>query len=492
MMDEKNVIPLPIPGSDPEAPENKASLSHIDLRNEFVAHSDGKIKYVDKWGQWLIWNGFVWIRDESLYVQWKVGAFLSNVSRRIQNNRYANIMSEISSSIPKSIKDILKKKARAESRNGLSTYGHISTIMAVQKLTKDHRDVASLTDDWDKDPWLLNTPGGAIDLRTGTSRPPDRCDLVTKTTAVSPTIAEPILWLRFLRRIMNDDADVVSYLQKVFGYFLVGDTKEHEMYFGHGGGQNGKGRTLYALMGIMKDYAEITPIETFTVSHNDRHPTELASLRGARLVTCGENNKEQQWAEAKIKELTGGDPVKARFMRQDEFTYTPQFKLFLTGNNKPRLSHVDTAIERRFRMIPFTVQIPKAERDYNLDAKLQIEWPAILHWMIEGCLRWQAEGLDPPATIQKATDGYLEKEDLPRTWFDDCCSLNIDIFTYAEDLFQSWKGWCTYNGYNIGTKNMFLDMLESRQAIMRITRLRRSRGWGFLGIELLKQPKGDE
>jgi putative DNA primase/helicase len=178
-----------------------------------------------------------------------------------------------------------------------------------------------------------------------------------------------------LRRITAGDDRLVSYLQRAFGYALTGNVREHALFFGYGTGANGKGVTLNTLAGILGDYHESAPIETFTASSGDRHPTELADLRGARLVTATETEEGRRWAESRIKMLTGGDRVKARFMRQDFFEYNPQFKLFITGNHKPSLRSVDEAIRRRFHLIPFTVTIPPEQRDPDLAEKLKTEWP---------------------------------------------------------------------------------------------------------------------
>ena len=162
-------------------------------------------------------------------------------------------------------------------------------------------------------------------------------------------------------------------------------------------------------------------MDTFTESHTDRHPTELAMLRGARIVAAQETEEGRRWAESRIKALTGGDPITARFMRQDFFTYTPQFKLLIAGNHKPGLRNIDEAIRRRFHLLPFTVRIPPEERDPNLFDKLKEEWPAILGWALQGCLEWQAEGLNPPAAVIEATAEYFDDEDSFGRWLGECC-----------------------------------------------------------------------
>lgn len=483
-----NIIPIQ---SQDTADEIKA-ISHQTLMRDFVYEHKHTVRYVDKWHRWLLWNGAKWEMDERLSINWRIMTFVYNISKRIKASKFNKLCEGISSSIPKTIQIAMRHKFKLEARAGTKELEGFGTSMSVLGMVKAHEDVASATSDWDSDPWLLNTPKGTIDLRSGALRDASRFDYITKSTAVSPTFNEPILWLAFLRKIMRDDEKMVTYLQKVFGYCLVGDPMQHEMYFGYGTGRNGKGVALRTISKILGDYAAVANIETFTVTSSDRHPTELADLRGARLVTCGETNEGQHWAEAKIKELTGGDPVKARFMRQDFFTYTPQFKLFLTGNHKPRLNNIDAAIEARFRLIPFAVTIPEAERDLELEKKLEVEWSDILGWGIQGCLAWQREGLTAPEAVASATKSYMSQEDAITSWIDECCDLTQGAFTYISDLFDSWCEWCKRGNDNPGNKRRLTRTLEERMPLYNIRKAHRVKGFGFHGVELLISSKSDE
>jgi putative DNA primase/helicase len=182
---------------------------------------------------------------------------------------------------------------------------------------------------------------------------------------------------------------------------------------------------------------------TFIATRAERHPTDLAKLCGARLVVAQETQRGRHWDETKIKALTGGDRMTARFMRQDFFDFVPTFKLFIVGNHKPRLSSVDEAMRRRLLLVPFTVQIPPVERDPELPRKLGAEWPAILRWCIDGCLEWQRVGLAPPAIVRDATDAYFADHDTLQQWLDDCTHDAAQaVFTRTAALFSSWKLWC--------------------------------------------------
>jgi len=181
---------------------------------------------------------------------------------------------------------------------------------------------------------------------------------------------------------------------------MTGVTTEHVLFFLYGTGANGKGIFLRTLAAIWGDYAVTASMDVFTEGKYERHPTELARLRGARLVIAQETEKGRHWNESRLKALTGGDKITARFMRQDFFEFTPQFKLMIAGNHKPSLKTVDEANRRRIQMIPFTVTIPEAERDLNLFNKLKPEWPGILRWALNGCLEWQRLGLAPPPVVR--------------------------------------------------------------------------------------------
>jgi putative DNA primase/helicase len=272
-------------------------------------------------------------------------------------------------------------------------------------------------------------------------------------------------------------------VRRVLGYGLTGLTREHALFFGHGTGANGKSVLLSTVAGIMGDYHRTAPIETFTASNGDRHPTDLAGLRGARLVTATETEQGRRWAESRIKVLTGGDTVSARFMRQDFFDYKPAFKLFIAGNHKPSLRSVDEAIRRRFHLIPFAVTIPPEERDGDLAEKFKAEWPGILAWMIEGAFEWKTEGLAPPRAVVDATAAYLEAEDSVAAWIDDRCERQPSAWERSSALFASWKQWAEASGEHAGSAKRFSQTLESRGFVSH----RLARGAGFDGLRLLTE-----
>jgi putative DNA primase/helicase len=262
---------------------------------------------------------------------------------------------------------------------------------------------------------------------------------------------------------------------------------EHALFFLYGTGANGKSTFLNALTSAFGDYHKISPIETFTASNSDRHPTELAGLRGARLVTSVETEEGRRWAESKIKSLTGGDRITARFMRQDYFEFTPIFKLVVAGNHKPGLRNVDEAIRRRFQLLPFTVTIPVHERDETLGEKLRAELPGILSWAIQGCLDWQANGLSPPPIVRDATAAYLEAEDALAAWIEDVGESDPNSWESSSVLYRCWKSWCDRTGEYAGSQKKFSQRLEDRGASIGVRKGRDVHGLrGFYGLRVTK------
>ena len=282
-----------------------------------------------------------------------------------------------------------------------------------------------------------------------------------------------------------------SYLQRVAGYCLTGHTIEHAMFFLYGTGANGKSVFVNTFAGVMGDYAITAPMEAFVESRGERHPTELAMLRGARLVIATETEEGRRWNESRIKALTGGDPIAARFMRGDFFEFRPQFKLMIVGNHRPRLRNVDEAIRRRLHLIPFAVTIPAGEQDKTLQKQLEAEWPGILQWAVEGCLEWRRVGLAPPDAVRAATDDYISGEDGFGLWLDECTEVASDwAFERTADLFANWKSWADRTGEFAGTMRRFAQNMQARGFSPK--RQAGTGRKGFEGIELRRANYTDD
>jgi P4 family phage/plasmid primase-like protien len=335
------------------------------------------------------------------------------------------------------------------------------SVMATERLARADRRHAATVDQWDADEWLLNTPGGTVDLQAGALRPSAREDYCTKITAFVPG-GDCFLWKAFLDRITNGDVELQQYLQRVCGYILTGSIRDHAFFFRYGTGGNGKSVFMETIAGMLGNYTTTAPTSIFIASQFEQHPTEMAGLHGARLAIASEIDSGQNWAESKLKRITGGDRIAARFMRQDFFEFQPQFKLVIAGNSKPTFIVVDEAMRRRIHLVPFTVTIPKAERDKNLAERLRSEGGGILQWAIEGCLSWQREGLNPPASVQEATHEYLAEEDVLGRWFSERIEVGPEHSSSVAVLFGNWREFCIENGEKEGSLKAFSQRLIAR------------------------------
>jgi len=355
----------------------------------------------------------------------------------------------------------------------------------VERFAQSDPIFARTSDHWNNDGFLLGTPGGTVDLKTGRLRDSSPRDNINKAAAVPPaTTADCPIWCDFLNDATGGDHELVRLLQQIAGYSLTGDIREHALFFIYGPGGNGKSVYLNTITRILGDYAQTAAMATFEKSANNGIPADLAMLNGARLVTASETEEGKPWAEARIKQMTGGDPITARFMRQNFFTFTPRFKLLIVGNHKPVLSSVDDAMRRRFNIIPFTIK--PANPDKQLEAKLEAEWPAILRWMIEGCSDWQKHGLVRPKSVEDATNEYFLEQNVLQQWLDEACEVdkeNPHLTEGAIHLFGSWAAFVAKMGEGKATMKSFSQTLSREGFVKKATKL----GKFFHGIRLKPQ-----
>lgn len=322
-----------------------------------------------------------------------------------------------------------------------------------------------------------------VDLKTGALQPPNPDLFLTKQAAVAPDFTyKPRLWEKFLFEVTGGVAEYAAFLKRAAGYWLTGSVKEHALFVLYGSGGNGKSVFLNTLAGIFGDYAKTVASDVFTEARGDRHPTELANLAGARLVIASEISPGRRWDVERLKSLTGGDPISARYMRQDFFTFRPQFKLVIAANDIPSLGTVDPAIVRRFWLLPFTT---KPERpDLGLEEKLKAEWPAILAWVVEGCLEWQEHGLAMPEAVRAATEEYLSMQDVFGAWLEDACELAPGAFAPASALFTSWQHYAEGHGERPGSARSFGGKLRKKGFQQGRDRQAGERVRGWIGLRL--------
>jgi putative DNA primase/helicase len=429
---------------------NGPNPSEDAIATIFTEKYRAELRFCHDTGDWFRWNGQIWQRETTAL------AF-----------------------------DWCRSTCRIAS-NGKKDLSKASTAAGVERFARADRAFAVSAEIWDKAPFLLGTPSGTVDIRTGTLRAAQQIDYITKSTLVAPAaFAECPIWLKFLDEATRSDTELIRFLQQWCGYSLTGDVREHALLFIFGDGGNGKGTFLNTVSRIFGDYATVAAMETFTASHQDHHPTDLAMLRGARLVYVSETEEGRAWAENRIKALTGGDPISARFMRQDFFTFWPQFKITVIGNHKPILRNVDDANRRRFNLVPFAFKPEKP--DLQLQEKLEPEYPAILRWMLDGALNWQANGLIRPDIVRAATAEYFADQDTVRQWIEECCDINSSRADPLRDtsasLFASWKNFAAAHGENAGTTRGFSEKMH-RLGFQSIRDELNIRGRGYVGIKV--------
>lgn len=419
-----------------------------------------QLRYVAEHGSWYLYDGRVWKSDKTYFSYDRI--------RRIARE------------------EIERAAGVQETRSLLRKMATAQFVAGVEKLARSDRRQALTPEAFDRDDLLLNTPGGVVDLRTGETRKHVPREYHSRITAVAPALPGTPFphFQKFLNDITDGDLTLQKFMQREAGYSLTGTTREQCSFFHYGTGGNGKGVLLNTERAILGTYATVADMSAFTATKSERHPTDLASLWGARVVFAQESEQGSRWSEARFKAITGGDPIKARFMRQDFFEFIPKFKLVIAGNHRPQIRNLDEAMRRRFHLVPHTVTIPKENRDPDLPERLRKEWPAILRWMIDGCLEYQRVGLAPPAAVVEATAEYFESEDTIGRWLAERCRLGPQFTSTCRWLFLSWQQWSASNGEYTGSQRALTQKLKDRPDLDLDSSWRDplSRDRGFKGI----------
>ncbi len=426
-------------GGPPPASADSELLTETGMAEAVVHRYGNRFRYVGAWKKWLVWDGRRWVVD-------KTGSVQRDVKRTIREMRAtaARDGNETQTSI------LFKAERRTVRDN-------------IEALARHELKVQLDNSALDVNPFLLNVQNGTVDLRTGQLGPHRREDFLSKLaptvyeeTAVAPT------WLSFLDRIFAGKSDLIGFVQRAIGYSLTADVSEQCLFICFGGGANGKSTLLEALRAALGDYARAAPMDLFVASKGDRHPTELATLVGVRFAPCVETRDGARLNETLLKQLTGGDTVQARRMREDFWEFPPVAKLWLGTNHRPTIRGTDLAIWRRIRLIPFTVTIPPAERDGALPQKLRRESPGILRWAVTGCLDWQRRGLDPPGDVMVAVEEYRTAEDRLAFFISERCSIGPGRQVSHGTLYAAFKDWATSSGEYVLSGKAFSEQLKER------------------------------
>jgi putative DNA primase/helicase len=389
----------------------------------FVRQHGENVQYVHDLSAWQIWNGRCWGRDDR-------GAIMELARATVRG-----IYDEASHAKNEDERKRLAAHAvRSESRRA---------IEAMLALAQSNPRVATTAAALDLDPWTLNVQNGLLDLRTDTLGPHSRDAGATYCLPFNydPDSTCP-QFERFLRRVLDDDANLYDYVQRALGYALTGSTREQCFFILYGSGANGKSTLLEVIRRSLGPLAQSARVETFLVKRGDGIPNDFARIRGRRLVTAVEADGNGRLSESTIKQLTGGDTMTARFMRAEFFDFVPACKIILSTNHRPVIRGTDHAIWRRVKLIPFTVTIPEAERDPDLLDKLTTELPGILAWLVRGCAAWQEQGLGDPEAVRAAVSDYRADMDVLGAFIADQCVEDPGATTLTGALYARYCAWC--------------------------------------------------
>jgi putative DNA primase/helicase len=435
-------------GAPPGGPGITDPSTDIANGDRMVAWHGSDFRHVSTWGKNLVWTGKIWRVDEAGVQRLAIDTSRRMLSSALDAHREA-VHADAAAKSAGSSDDAAEsrvKRANAAIKWAVKSQSS-ARIGAMVSIACTSPRVSIAHDLLDADPWLLNVANGTIDLRSGGLRPHRREDHCTKIAPVAydPTARAPT-WFAFLDRAMAGDPDLLGFLRRAVGYSMTGAIGEHSLLFNFGTGANGKSTFFGTIHRAFGEYASAAPRGLLFTSKGEQHPTELASLHGARFVTCAEIEEDRTFDEAKIKDLTGGDVIEVRRMREDFWRLSPTHKLWLAGNHKPRVRGTDEGIWRRIKLIPWLVQIPPEERDRDLPARLVDELPGVLAWAVRGCLEWQRDGLGEPAAVRAATEAYREESDPLGEFFALRCVFAPDAKLSRKMLRFAYEAWADENG----------------------------------------------
>ena len=402
------------------------------------------IRYCYAFRKWFVWNGKRWVMDDT-----------GEIYRRAKKTT-----NRLWRGVDKFSDPDRRDRWKSHAKRSESAY----RIKAMVELAQSEQGIAVAQEKLDVEPWLLNVENGTLDLKTGSLRPHKREDLLTKIAPVSyDEKAVCPSWNTFLNEIMEGDPDLVRFLQKAIGYSLTANTHEQVLFILYGTGANGKSTFINTIIHLLGDYVLQIATETLLAKKQGNGiPNDVARLKSARFVAAVEAEQGRPLAEALVKQLTGGDPIAARFLYGEYFQFYPTFKLFLSVNHKPVIKGSDNGIWRRIRLIPFNVTFPPDKRDPNLSTKLVRELPGILRWAVEGCLLWQKEGLEPPDAVKAATEDYRLEMDVVGDFIAECCEEVPGAKTPFKDLFEKYTEWSSQNGDCSPDRKEFASGLSER------------------------------
>lgn len=442
-------------GNSTSTTDATPKVSHYDMTDTGNAN-----RLYDKYGKiirfsynrkkWYFWDGKLWNLDES----GEIKKLADNICEDLKKEAW-----EIQD-------DSLQDKALKFARKTASSSSKEAMIKECQHL----KDIPASPDSFDSYTDYLNCQNGIINLRNGELIPHDPAFMMSKICNAEYDVQHraPSRWLSFLNDVTNGNTELQDYIQKCVGYSISGSNKEQCAYFLYGLGNNGKSTFLDTISDLLGGYSSNTQPDTIMLqsrlgSSGGGANSDIARLKSARFVTCEEPTEGVRLNEGLLKQLTGGGKITCRFLYGDEFEYTPEFKIWVATNHKPTVRGTDLGIWRRIKLIPFEVNIPKEKVDKNLKYKLRREFPQILAWAVEGCIKWQKEGIQEPQCVVDATKDYKQEMDLIAGFVEQCIVIDYEpnAKIMASEIFSVYSKWAkTNNEYEMSSKKFFVELAK--------------------------------
>jgi putative DNA primase/helicase len=421
----------------------------IETGRAFAERYAGQFKFIKASGAWLIWDGSRWAPcQEGQEVE---------AMKAIATERLIAAAADVA----QNPSDLTKARHKAAIK-----LADAYRIEAGLKMARSEEAIRARPDSFDIDPMLLGVRNGVLNLKSGHLVPPTPQQFISKQAGtLFLEAAECPLWLAFLEKV-QPDAEVRAFLKRAVGYTLTGSVDEEVLFFAHGVGANGKSVFANVLTAMMGDFA--LPVGSAVLIKN-KHGNDneadrlIAEMPGARLVLANETKASDVWNDEKLKGITSRERISARKNYGHPFSFMPTHKLWIRGNHLPGSHDAGEGFWRRLIPIPFTQQIPEAERIPDLDRQIIArELPGVLNWALEGCLEWQRAGLGIPKSIRQEAAGYRADTDILGLWLSERTATDPSGLVPARDAYQSFQGFCRDQGVSAPAAAQFGRQMSAR------------------------------
>jgi putative DNA primase/helicase len=465
--------PPPFVTRDIDADLAKTHRTDLGNAERFVARHGPDVRYCHPWRSWLVWDGRRWKIDDT------------GEARRRACQTAREILHEAS---------LIEDEDDRKKHSGWAFKSESSErLAAMLRVAECEKGVPILPNELNRDPWLFNCSNGTIDLRTGELRQHSRRDFITQLCPVEfDPGAQCPLWQATLSKFFHRSdpskkSELIGYWQRICGYAMVGEVRDHVLPVAFGPGSNGKSTILGTLLDVFgPDYGMKATPDMFMARKHDPHPTERTDLFGKRLVAAIETEAGRRLNETMVKELTGGDRIRARRMRENNWEFSPTHTLIMATNHKPVIHGTDNGIWRRLKLVPFTVSVSGADADTEMLEKLRAEHPGILAWCVCGTMAWKQYGLKAPEEVTEATASYRKEQDVIGAFLDEFTLSSSSCRVKAGVLYARYKTWAESGNEYVATQTAFGLAIQER-GFEKHT----SNGIWYLGIGLRQEEKHD-